>query len=289
MATIPGRAIRMFASGEIDADDIVLLNALAAFADSDGYTYPAQGTLATCVRKDRSTVNRRLAKLSALLLIEAQDLPENHRARRKDGGQSVLSYRLIYDTPHRGESVAAQDNAPKKRKSVHRACASKDAQGPSSAPRRGASDSLTVPNRPTDAAESASGQSVVDGAMRQGIHIPVELAGLSASTQAQIRASLAKATQEQCQRFGDAVAAQAGKAANLSRWALSMAAKAAAGQLDPDDAAEAARARARVEAEAADRRRRELADEAARIEDDPVTPEMFSQLMPARLSAMSSQ
>lgn len=295
MATVPGRAIRMLAAGEIDELDFALLGALACYADQDGYTYPAQATLAICVRKDRSTVNRRLTKLSTLGLIESGELPEDHRARRQDGGQSVLSYRLIYDTPHRGESVTAQGNTPKNSESVHRPCVSKDAQGSSSAPLRGASDSGTASNRPTDAQVSegstealASGQSVGDGAERMGIQIPDAICDLHPDRLARISASLAEATLEQRQRFADVIEAQVSKARHLGRWAESLANKAQHGKLDPDDRAEAARARVRSSTDEDNRRRREQAEEIARIEADPIPAEMFVWSMPSRLAAMAS-
>jgi len=64
---------RVFYIDGIDPPDIAALTALAAFANKEGFCFPRQATIGALLRRDRTWISRRLAKLEKLGVLESQD------------------------------------------------------------------------------------------------------------------------------------------------------------------------------------------------------------------------
>lgn len=89
---------------DIDADGLAVLAALSTYANARGECWPSQATLATALKRSRSTVNRILGQLAEAKVIEMQ-------ARRSaSGGRLSCLYRLRL-VP--GDGANAPDSAPR--------------------------------------------------------------------------------------------------------------------------------------------------------------------------------
>jgi hypothetical protein len=83
---------RIFDIEGVDPSDVAVLAALAAFADKDGFCFPRQATIGALLRRDRTWVSRRLAKLERLGVLESQD-------RSGRGKEYRIQYNHISRTP----------------------------------------------------------------------------------------------------------------------------------------------------------------------------------------------
>ncbi len=73
---------------DIDADGLAVLAALSTYANARGECWPSQATLATALKRSRSTVNRILGQLAEAKVIEMQP------RRSASGGRLSCLYRL---------------------------------------------------------------------------------------------------------------------------------------------------------------------------------------------------
>lgn len=73
---------------DIDADGLAVLAALATYANARGECWPSQATLATALKRSRSTVNRILGHLAESGVIEMES------RRSASGGRLSCLYRL---------------------------------------------------------------------------------------------------------------------------------------------------------------------------------------------------
>ena len=73
---------------DIDADGLAVLAALATYANARGECWPSQATLATALKRSRSTVNRILGHLAEARVIEMEP------RRSASGGRLSCLYRL---------------------------------------------------------------------------------------------------------------------------------------------------------------------------------------------------
>ncbi|MBP2292932.1 helix-turn-helix domain-containing protein [Azospirillum rugosum] len=87
---------------DIDADGLAVLAALSTYANARGECWPSQATLATALKRSRSTVNRILGQLAEAKVIEMQP------RRSASGGRLSCLYRLRL-VP--GDGVIASESA----------------------------------------------------------------------------------------------------------------------------------------------------------------------------------
>jgi hypothetical protein len=73
---------------DLDANMIDVLAVMATYADQDGTCWPAQGTLATKLKRSRPWVNAVLAKLESLGILTKE------RRHHRNGGERSCRYRL---------------------------------------------------------------------------------------------------------------------------------------------------------------------------------------------------
>ncbi|ALG75742.1 hypothetical protein VY88_33185 [Azospirillum thiophilum] len=86
---------------DIDADGLAVLAALSTYANARGECWPSQATLATALKRSRSTVNRILGHLAAAGVIEVEP------RKSATGGRLSCLYRLRLE-PGSGPIVNVQ-------------------------------------------------------------------------------------------------------------------------------------------------------------------------------------
>ncbi len=89
---------------QLDADGIAVLSALSTFADRQGRCWPSQTTLATKLKRSRAWVNKVVAQLAEIGLIEVKD------RWSQSGGRLSSLYTLAMD--HESAETIASDTPP---------------------------------------------------------------------------------------------------------------------------------------------------------------------------------
>ncbi|HYG87684.1 MAG TPA: helix-turn-helix domain-containing protein [Azospirillum sp.] len=90
---------------DVDADGIAVLSALSTFADRQGRCWPSQTTLAAKLKRSRAWVNKVVARLAEIGLVEVKD-------RWSESGGRLSSLYVLATDREPSETAVSRENTP---------------------------------------------------------------------------------------------------------------------------------------------------------------------------------